>query len=72
MNEYIITLMWDDEASVWIAESPDIPGLILESHSFDDLIERVKIAVPELLEISGTKLPEVRLHFKAEHLAVVA
>ena len=72
MNEYIITLIWDDEASVWIAESPDIPGLILESHSFDDLIERVKIAVPELLEISGTKLPEVRLHFKAEHLAVVA
>ena len=72
MNEYIITLIWDDEASVWIAESPDIPGLILESHSFDDLIERVKIAVPELLEINGTRLPEVKLHFKAEHLAVVA
>jgi hypothetical protein len=61
MNEYIITLFWDDEASVWIAESPDVPGLILESHSFD-----------ELIEISGTKQPEVKLHFKAEHLAVVA
>jgi predicted RNase H-like HicB family nuclease len=72
MDEYVITLFWDDEASVWIAESPDIPGLILESHSFDDLIERVKIAVPELLEVSGTRLPEVKLHFKAEHLAVVA
>jgi predicted RNase H-like HicB family nuclease len=72
MNEYIITLFWDDEASVWIAESPDVPGLILESHSFDELIEKVKTAVPELLEISGTKLPEIKLHFKAEHLAVVA
>lgn len=72
MDEYIITLFWDDEASVWIAESPDVPGLILESHSFDELIEKAKTAVPELLEISGKKLPEVKLHFKAEHLAVVA
>jgi hypothetical protein len=44
----------------------------LESHSFDELIEKAKNAVPDLLEISGTKLPEVKLHFKAEHLAVVA
>jgi predicted RNase H-like HicB family nuclease len=72
MDEYIITLLWDDEASVWVAESPDVPGLILESRSFDELIEKVKTAVPELLEISGTKLPEVKLHFKAERLAVVA
>ncbi|MCL1813951.1 MAG: DUF1902 domain-containing protein [Treponema sp.] len=72
MNEYIITLFWDDEASVWIAESPDIPGLILESRSFDELIKRVKTAAPELLEISGTRQPEIKLHFKAEHLAVVA
>ena len=72
MNEYIITLFWDDEASVWVAESEDIPGLILESHSFDELIEKVKTAAPELLEISGTRLPEAKLHFKAEHLAVVA
>jgi hypothetical protein len=38
----------------------------------DELIEKVKAAVPDLLEISGTKLPEIKLHFKAEHLAVVA
>ncbi len=33
--EYIITFTWDDEASVWIATSKDIPGPILESGSFD-------------------------------------
>ncbi|MCL2197274.1 MAG: DUF1902 domain-containing protein [Treponema sp.] len=48
MNEYTILLTWDDEASVWIAESDDIPGLILESDSFEVLIERVKIAIPDL------------------------
>jgi hypothetical protein len=57
---------------VWIAESPDVPGLILESHSIDELIKKVKTAVPELLEISGIKFSEIKLHFKADHLAVVA
>jgi predicted RNase H-like HicB family nuclease len=72
MFEYTIILTWDDEASVWIAESQDLPGLILESDSFDTLVERVKTAVPELLELSGTDHTQVKLHFKAECLAVVA
>ena len=48
-----IDLTWDDEASVWIATSKDVPGLILESGSFDALIERVRNAVPELLELNS-------------------
>jgi len=72
MNEYTIFLTWDDEASVWIAESDDIPGLILESDSFDLLIERVKIAIPDLLENEGKEHSQAKLHFKAERLAVVA
>jgi predicted RNase H-like HicB family nuclease len=72
MPEYTIVLFWDDEASVWIAESQAIPGLILESESFDTLVERVKKAVPDLLELSGTVHAQIKLHFKAERLAVVA
>jgi len=72
MLEYIINLFWDDEASVWVAESQDLPGLILESESFDTLVERVKEAVPELLELNGTEHKQIKLHFKAECLAVVA
>jgi len=44
-----VTLIWDDEAMVWIAESKDIPGLCLESTSFDELIEDVRAAAPEML-----------------------
>ncbi len=36
--EYIINFTWDDEAHVWIATSGDIPGLVLESGSFDAFI----------------------------------
>ena len=70
--EYTITFSWDEEAAVWIAECSELPGLILESGSFDALVERVKIAVPDLLELDRTKDNQVKLHFKAERLAVVA
>ena len=53
MPEYIVNFVWDDEAAVWIASSDDIPGLILESGSLDALIERVRYAAPELLELNG-------------------
>jgi predicted RNase H-like HicB family nuclease len=72
MNEYHILLTWDDEARVWIAESDDIPGLILESGSLDVLIERVRYAAPELLELSGNTA-NVSLSFTAErHTGVYA
>ena len=70
--EYTIIFSWDDEASVWIAESQELPGLILESGSFDALVERVKIAVPDLLELDKKDHVQVKLHLKAERLAVVA
>ena len=53
MPSYNINFLWDTEAAVWVATSEDIPGLALESGSYDALIERVRFAVPELLELNG-------------------
>ena len=50
-----VNMLWDAEAQVWVATSEDVPGLVLESGSFDALVERVKVAVPELLELNGTR-----------------
>lgn len=50
---YNVKLLWDSEASMWVATSDDVPGLILESNSYDALIEKVKIAIPELLELNN-------------------
>ena len=54
---YTVDVLWDDDAKVWIATSDDIPGLVLESGSYDALIERVKIAAPELLALDNQKKP---------------
>ena len=50
--ECVIHITWDDEAAVWIATSDDVPGLVLESGSYDALVERVRAAVPELLQLN--------------------
>ena len=50
--EYIVNFTWDEEAGVWIAQSDDIPGLVLEGGSLDALIERVRFAAPKLLDLN--------------------
>ena len=60
--EYSVRCSWDEEAQVWIAESEDIPGLVLESGSFDALLERVRFAAQELIDLN-TAPPAATLHF---------
>jgi len=43
----------------------------LESGSLDALIERVKMATPEILELNGKEDSKIRLFFKAERQALV-
>ena len=70
--EYIINFTWDNEANVWIATSNDIPGLVLESGSFDALLERTRYAVPELLTLNASDVQPLSLTFKSErHESVV-
>lgn len=64
--EYSVAFTWDDEASVWIATSKDIPGLVLESGSFDALMERVRFAIPELLEMNQPDNMPLSLVFTSE------
>lgn len=64
--EYTINLIWDKEAGVWVATSEDVAGLVLESGSLDALIERLKVAVPELLELNQKNIHKANIYFKSE------
>ena len=61
-----IRFFWDAEEAVWIATSKDVPGLVLESGSFDALVERVKQAVPELVKLNSSGSQDFKLSFFAE------
>lgn len=70
--ELLIKMTWDPEALVWIAESDDVPGLVLESGSFDALIERVRFAIPELLELNNRPRSPLSLNFVSSRHEQVA
>jgi hypothetical protein len=70
--EYKIQIVWDDEARVWVATSTDLPGLVLESGSVDALIERVRVAASELLEIDNKHNGGASLGFSIARQMAVA
>jgi predicted RNase H-like HicB family nuclease len=54
MNKSLfIRAEWDDEASVWVATSDDVPGLVTEAASIEALMEKLRVMVPELLDANG-------------------
>ena len=66
MPEYVVEFLWDEEAAVWVATSDDIPGLVLESGSFDALIERVRFAAPELLNLNEISRQPLSICLRSE------
>ena len=70
--EYLINLTWDSEADVWIAQSDDIPGLVLESGSFDALLERVRYTVPDLIELNEINQSHTTLTFVSKRQERIA
>ena len=62
----IVKLIWNDEEKFWYSESTDERfGLTLESGSLDVLIERIKMAVPDMYELIGYT-GEINLSFAIE------
>ncbi|MEA2931046.1 MAG: hypothetical protein QOG38_3474 [Hyphomicrobiales bacterium] len=67
MNRDItIQARWDTEASVWLATSDDVPGLVVEAETWPAMINEVQLVLPELLEVSGHGGDKLSVTFKAE------
>ena len=65
---YEILAQWDREAGVWVAESEDVPGLVAEADSPNALAQKLKILIPELLELNGVPTgPTARFHVRYQH-----
>ena len=61
-----IKLIWSEDEKSWYSKSmSDNFGLTLESGSIDALIERIKVAVPDLLATTGYT-GEIELNFEIE------
>jgi hypothetical protein len=69
----VVNARWDADAAVWIATSEDVPGLVVEAGAWPDMIAEMRLVLPELLELSGSRDEGLSLTFKAEeHLELAA
>ena len=69
MKSCTIKLIW--ESGYWCAESDDELGIVLESASFDNLVERVKLAVPEMLELNLGYTGDIEINFEAHRMEIL-
>ena len=67
-----VKLVWDNETNRWYTETDDVPGLILEAPSFDDLVDKVRLAAPEMLELNCDYIGPVHISFEAERIERVS
>jgi len=65
-RDITIRAHWDGEASVWLATSDDVPGLVVEADTWPGMINEVELILPELLEVAGQGGERLSLTFKAE------
>ena len=49
----VVNAFWDEEASVWIAEGETIQGLVTEADNLDTLVSKIRVMIPELIELNG-------------------
>jgi hypothetical protein len=65
---YEILAQWDSEAGVWVAESEDVPGLVAEADSPNSLAQKLKILIPELLDLNGVRTGQsAKFHVRYQH-----
>jgi len=63
--ECTVKLIWDSDSCRWYTETDDNLCLNLESGSFDALVERVRMAAPEMLELNCGYTGPVQIKFEA-------
>ncbi|HYB89724.1 MAG TPA: DUF1902 domain-containing protein [Candidatus Binataceae bacterium] len=61
MDAYVIRALWDGEAGVWVAQSDDVPGLVAEAPTPAELEVKLKVLVPELLELNAPSTSKGRV-----------
>jgi len=51
-RECIVRAEWDPDASVWVVVESDVPGLCTEASTQEELVAKLRVMIPELLELN--------------------
>jgi len=53
MIALIVKAKWDPDVSVWVATSKDVPGLVTEAATAEELEQKLQVMIPELMKANG-------------------
>ena len=70
IKTYTIRMMWDD--GVWYTSTDAPLNLTLNSMSYDELVERVRVAAPEMIELNSGYTGKIQLVFVSERREMVS
>ncbi len=57
----------DEDAHVWTATSAEVPGLVVEAASLDELDREVKILAPKLIALEKKPIAKKKLQISMFH-----
>ena len=53
LHSILVKAAWDEEAKVWVAVSQDLPGLVTEAETTEELREKLQAVILDLVELNG-------------------
>jgi predicted RNase H-like HicB family nuclease len=70
---FTVKAAWDSESEVWYVIESDVPGLVAEAETPQALMKKLRVLVPELVELNRHLLDwvpkgELPIHLMAEQL----
>jgi Domain of unknown function (DUF1902) len=70
MNSILIKAEWDAEASVWVATSDDVAGLVAEAPTLEKLRPKLLAMISDLIELNRieSNLAEIPVHIVAHSI----
>ena len=69
MRTYTVRMLWDN--GYWHTSTDSPLRLTLNSESYDELVERVRIAAPEMIELNTGYSGKIQLVFVSERTEIL-
>lgn len=63
-RKFRIDAQWDKDAEIWVATSRDVPGLVIQARTDDEVVRKLRLVIPSLADTGLDREDEFEIHFR--------
>ena len=63
-KKFRVEAQWDKDAEMWVATSVDVPGLVIQARTDDEVVRKLRLVIPSLIEIGLEREDQIEIHFQ--------